>query len=88
MRPSLSARVVQESQPEPVARRPFVLTDVGMVDLGQEADLWRGHGVILHQKQLGLEDAAWVDQGHDQLPPRPHRGRPHPHMVIQTVRRS
>ena len=33
------------------------LTDVGVVDLSEEADLWWAHGVLLWQEQLQLEDA-------------------------------
>lgn len=32
--------------------------DVGVVDLGKEADFGRGHGVVVGEKQLELEDAA------------------------------
>jgi hypothetical protein len=34
------------------------LIDVGMVDFGQESDLWWGHGVIIWEEQLELEDAT------------------------------
>jgi hypothetical protein len=34
------------------------LIDVGMVDFGQESDLWWGHGVIIWKEQLELKDAA------------------------------
>ena len=33
------------------------LTDVGVVDLGEEADLWRAHGVLFWQEQFQPEDA-------------------------------
>lgn len=36
--------------------------DVGVVDLGEEADLGRGHGVVIGEKELELEDAAWSCQ--------------------------
>jgi hypothetical protein len=32
--------------------------DVGVVDLGEEAHLGRGHGVVVGKEQLELEDAA------------------------------
>ena len=32
-------------------------TDVGMVDLGQKAHLWRRHGVLFWQEQLEAEHA-------------------------------
>lgn len=32
--------------------------DVGMVDLGEEADLGRSHGVVVWQEELELEDTA------------------------------
>lgn len=34
------------------------LTDVGMVDLGEEPDFGRGHGVVFGKEQLELEDSA------------------------------
>lgn len=35
--------------------------DVGVVDLGKEADLGRSHGVVVGQEQLELEDSAWLE---------------------------
>lgn len=32
------------------------ITDVGMVDLGQEADLWRSHGILFRKKELQTEN--------------------------------
>lgn len=32
--------------------------DVGVVDLGQEADFWWGHGVVLWKEELKAEDAS------------------------------
>jgi hypothetical protein len=32
--------------------------NVGVVDLGEEADFGRGHGVVVREEQLELEDAA------------------------------
>jgi hypothetical protein len=32
--------------------------DVWVVDFGEESDLGRGHGVVIRQEQLELEDAA------------------------------
>jgi hypothetical protein len=32
--------------------------DVGVVDLGQEAHLGRGHGIVVWEEELELEDAA------------------------------
>lgn len=40
------------------------LVNVGVVDLGHEADLGRSHGVVLGQEQLQLEDTAYL---HPQL---------------------
>jgi hypothetical protein len=34
--------------------------NVGVVDLGEKADLGRGHGVVVREEQLELEDAAWM----------------------------
>lgn len=34
------------------------LVDVGVEDLGQEADLGRDHGVVVGEKELELEGAA------------------------------
>lgn len=34
------------------------LVDVGVEDLGEEADLGRGHGVVVGKEQLELEGAA------------------------------
>jgi basic membrane lipoprotein Med (substrate-binding protein (PBP1-ABC) superfamily) len=34
--------------------------DVGVVDLGKEADLGWSHGVVVGQEQLELEDSAWL----------------------------
>ena len=34
------------------------LVNVGVVDLGDEADLGRGHGVVLGQKELQFEHAS------------------------------
>jgi len=36
------------------------LVDVGVVDLGQEADLWWGHGVVVWEKELELEYASFI----------------------------
>lgn len=30
-----------------------------MVDLGQKANLWRRHGVVVWEEELEAEDAAW-----------------------------
>lgn len=38
------------------------LVNVGVEDLGEEADLGRGHGVVVGEEELELEDAACVDQ--------------------------
>lgn len=35
------------------------LVDVGVEDLGQEADLGRRHRVVVGKEKLELEDAAW-----------------------------
>lgn len=35
------------------------LVDVGVEDLGQEADLGRDHGVVVGEEELELEVAAW-----------------------------
>lgn len=43
--------------------------DVGVVDLGEEADLrWR-HGVVVGEEELELEDAAWGGQSAARTPP-------------------
>ena len=34
-------------------------TDVGMVDLGQEAHLWRRHRVLFREEQLEPEHTVW-----------------------------
>lgn len=34
------------------------LVDVGVKDLGQEADLGRCHGIVVRKKQFELEDAT------------------------------
>lgn len=34
------------------------LVNVGMVDLGEEADLWRCHGIVVWKEQLEIEYAA------------------------------
>lgn len=34
------------------------LVDIGVEDLGQETDLGRGHGVVLWEEQLQLENTA------------------------------
>ena len=34
--------------------------DVGVIDLGKEADLGWSHGVVVGQEQLELEDSAWL----------------------------
>jgi hypothetical protein len=34
--------------------------DVGVVDLGKEADLWGCHGVVVGQEQFELEDSTWI----------------------------
>lgn len=36
------------------------LIDVGMIDFGQESDLWGGHGVIIWEEELELKDAAFI----------------------------
>lgn len=36
------------------------LVDVGVVDLGKEADLGRGHGVVIREEEFELEDATCV----------------------------
>lgn len=36
--------------------------DVGVVNLGQEADLWGRHGIIVGEKQLKSKDATCKDQ--------------------------
>ena len=36
--------------------------DVGMVDLGQESDLGRSHGVIIRQEQLEAENATCFEK--------------------------
>ena len=33
--------------------------DVGVVYLGKEADLGRGHGIVVRQEELELEDSTW-----------------------------
>lgn len=35
--------------------------DVGVVDLGQETDLRRGHRVVVRQKQLETEDTTCLN---------------------------
>ena len=34
--------------------------DVGVVDLGEEADLGRSHGVVVGQEQFKLEDSTCI----------------------------
>ena len=34
--------------------------DVGVVDLGEEANLWRSHGVVVREEELEIEDAAYT----------------------------
>jgi hypothetical protein len=34
--------------------------DVWVVDFGKEADLGRGHGVVVGQEQFELEDSTWI----------------------------
>jgi hypothetical protein len=34
--------------------------DVGVVDLGKEADLGGCHGIVVGQEQFELEDSTWV----------------------------
>ena len=36
------------------------LVDIGVVDLGKEADLGRGHGVVIGEEEFELEDATCV----------------------------
>ena len=38
---------------------PAEFVNVGVVYLGQEADLGRSHGIVIGQEQLELENAAW-----------------------------
>lgn len=41
-----------------VQANPAQLVDIGMVDLGEESDLWWGHRVIVRQEKLKLENAG------------------------------
>jgi len=45
---------------EHIQADPAQLVDVWMVDLGEEADLGRDHGVVVRQEELELEDASLV----------------------------
>ena len=55
MRPSLSARGIWD-QGESREEDKKWLTDVGMVDLCKEPDLWWAHGVFFWQEELQTED--------------------------------
>lgn len=37
---------------------PTKLVDIGVEDLGEEADLGRGHGVVVREEELELEGTA------------------------------
>lgn len=39
------------------------LTDIRMVDLGEEADFGRSHGVFFWKEELETEDAIWIQEG-------------------------
>lgn len=34
------------------------LVDIGVENLGEEANLWRSHGIVFGQEELQLENAA------------------------------
>mgnify|MGYP001585049193 CR=1 FL=1 len=36
------------------------LVDVWVVDLGEEADLWGGHWVVIWEEEFEVEDATWA----------------------------
>ena len=36
------------------------LINVGVVDFGQEPDLWWGHWVVIWEEKLELENATWL----------------------------
>lgn len=59
MRISASCYLMIELTLEYVQADPTELINVGVVDLGQEANLGRNHGVIICEEQLELEDAAY-----------------------------
>jgi hypothetical protein len=37
--------------------------NVGVVDLGEEADFGRCHGIVVGQEQFQLEDTTWKARG-------------------------
>lgn len=65
----------EQDCPDLEGRAPLVLQNVqadatqlvhiGVVDLGQEADLGGRHRVILREEQLQLEHAAWNWHSHE-----------------------
>jgi hypothetical protein len=57
------------------------LVDVGVVDLGEETDLWGRHWVIIWEEEFEVEDATW-----DVLvwfkPGKPRQDATYPHKAI------
>lgn len=52
--PSLTLQNIQADAAQTV--------DVGVVDLGEETDLGRRHGIVVREEQLKLEDATYPNQ--------------------------
>jgi hypothetical protein len=44
------------------------LIDIGMIDLGQEANLGRSHGVVVWEEELELEDASYRRKSASHVP--------------------
>lgn len=63
IRPSLSTKSAHRCNCQQVScsksRTAVGRTDVGVVDLGEEPDLGRGHGILFGEEELQLEMAAW-----------------------------
>jgi hypothetical protein len=45
---------------EHIQADPTQAVDIRVVDLGEEADLGRGHGIVFRKEELEAEDAAFV----------------------------
>jgi hypothetical protein len=45
---------------ENVQANPAKLIDIGVIYLRQEANFWRGHGIVIGKEQFELENAACI----------------------------
>ena len=61
-------RISQGHTLEDIQADPSKPVNIGMVDLRQESNLRRGHGVIFRQEQLKVKDSTWLTiSGHPEL---------------------